>query len=93
MKDMPDDGWVVDPLEKTCYCVMNLKDGVCVHVLGALIHLKMRFPGYVPPQPTLVNRRIKKSKPIYKAPKVHGRRGGRYTAPGPALALQWLITE
>ena len=42
MKDMPDDGWVVDPLEKTCDCVMNLKDGVCVQELPSLMSLRRK---------------------------------------------------
>jgi hypothetical protein len=47
--------------DNTCGFIFNLKDGSCIHLLGALIHLGKSFPGYIAPTPTLVNRRIKRS--------------------------------
>ncbi len=46
--------------------------------------------GYIPPEPKLVNRRIKVTKPKYPKKKkaAPGRRGGRYSKPGPALSIQ-----
>ena len=89
MLGMAEDGWIIDLDAKACECIMNKKDGSCVHVLAAYIHKLLPFPGYVPPEKTIVNRRIKRSKPTFAStPRPRGRRGGRYPAPGPALDIE-----
>ena len=57
MKGM-EDGWIVNIAEDTCPCLLNLKEGSCVHILGAKMNKRMDIPGWNPPQQQLVNQRV-----------------------------------
>jgi hypothetical protein len=55
--DMPENGWEVNVVDGTCGCIINFKDGCCVHVLVAKMNQRIEFNGWKPPLLVLVNRR------------------------------------
>ncbi len=57
---MPTDGkgWRVCLLTSACGCLINFKEGTCVHVLVAKMDRRIAFSGWTPPSQMLVNQRI-----------------------------------
>ena len=63
MRGMPTDGlgWKVSIATNSCNCLINFKEGTCVHVLVAKMQQRIEFQGWRAPPRVLVNQSMVKA--------------------------------
>ena len=86
LRDMPENGWVVDVDERSCACLFWYKRGNCVHVVAALMRNRIAFNGYTVPVLMMVNQHFQRSvsRANNRAARIARGRGGARGALGGA---------